>query len=455
MTPLEAAEVTRLLDRSVDLGQSGPGPDLADVMADLARLGLPEGSPVVIAMANGRRLLTHYFAVLLTGAVPVAISPATPSARIARIAGELGAGAVIGARLEPGRYGTAAVRKAGDAEAVTLPRPRVIAPDHVLMLTSGTSGMFSACLHRLESLTRNARRHADAVHLRGDDTMLVNLPLYYSYAIVAQAFAALATGARLVIAGPPFSPVDYQAALHRHDVTSSSITPTIARLLLSQDRRLPATLRMLTVGGDRLDPAHAGALSARHPWLELYATYGLAEAGPRVSTLAVHNEPAHRHGSVGLPLAGVTVSTRPVAGHAPAGELLVATDTALVRKLGSTQRTLAAPDVIATGDLFELDDDGYLYFRGRLSDFLVVRGEKVSLHDVRQYVQSLPEVVRCSVVRAAADDGSAVFDLDVHVATESPDVERRIRRALAAFLLPVERPRTLVVHRAELATFQK
>jgi acyl-CoA synthetase (AMP-forming)/AMP-acid ligase II len=458
MTMVDTAAVTRLLDRSVDLDRSGPGPSLADVMAGYARLGLAPGGAVIIALSNGRRLLTHYFAALLTGAVPVTVSPATPSARITRLAAELGAAAIVAARLESGRHGDRAVTTVGDAQAVTLSGDGAVpfAPGHVLMPTSGTSGMFSACLHRVDSLVRNASRHADAVGLRGGDTILVTLPLFYSYAIVAQAFAALVTGARLVISGPPFSPTGYLDAVGRHDVTSSSLTPTVARLLLERDMRLPTGLRMLTVGGDRLDPSHAGALLARHPWLELYVTYGLAEAGPRVSTLAVHREPRHRHGSVGTPLSGVTVSTRPAPWPAAAGELLVTTDTALVRKVGGTSahRIVVAPGVVATGDLFQIDD-GYLYFRGRLSDFLVIGGEKVSLHAVRQYVQSLPGVVRCGVTVDVDDDGSTRFDLDVHVATETAGMERRIRRALAAFLLPVERPRTIQVHHAALATFHK
>src|SRR5205823_150846 len=161
-----------------------------------------------------------------------------------------------------------------------------------------------------DSLVRNARRHADAVGLTGRDTVLVNLPLFYSYAIVAQALAALVTGARLVVSGPPFSPEAYEAAVGRYAVTSSSLTPTIARLLLAQGTRLPVGLRMLTVGGDRIAPEHVTRLRSANPDVELYVTYGLTEAGPRVSTLAAHREPPGRHGSVGVPLDGVTVSLR-------------------------------------------------------------------------------------------------------------------------------------------------
>ena len=274
--PFDYDDIVALLDRTTDLEQrrSGPVPRFDDVIADLAKLQLPPGTAVVVALANGRRLLEQYFAALLTGAVPILVSPAMPSARIRKLAEEVGAGLVVAARLDPQRYGAADTVPVGDATAVVLPYPAIgrHPSGSVLMLTSGTSGIVSACLHRVDSLARNARRHAAAVGLRADDTVLVTLPLFFSYAVVAQAFAALATGARLIISGPPFVPAAYLGALDQHSVTSSSITPTIARGLLAGGHALPAGLRVLTVGGDRLDPGHVAGLLAANQGTELYVT---------------------------------------------------------------------------------------------------------------------------------------------------------------------------------------
>jgi long-chain acyl-CoA synthetase len=456
-------EVAAFLDRVVDLGQQPPYDEcpFVDVMGDVANLGLAPGTAIVIALSNGRLLLKHYFAALLTGAVPLTVSPATSSARITKLAEEVGGGAVVAARLDPHRYGMDAVVRVGGADAVVLPRSNTgrHQPRHVLMLTSGTSGMFSACLHRFDSLVRNARRHVDAVGLRGDDIVLVNLPLFYSYALVAQAFAALVTGARLVISGPPFSSTAYLAAITEHAVTASSVTPTIARLLLKQGQRLPARLRMLTIGGDRIAPEHVADLLSINPSIELYLTYGLTEAGPRVSTLAAHSESARRHSSVGPPLDGVITTLRGAPGHENAGELIVTSDTVMVAKVGSSatgaDRTLIAPGVIATRDLFRIDDAGYLYFEGRLSDFVVVRGEKVSLSAVRQFVQTLPGIIRCASKIEVDAAGETHFDLDVYVTDDTSEAEHRVRRAVGSFFLPGERPRHIAARYANLDVFQK
>ncbi|MFC3997262.1 class I adenylate-forming enzyme family protein [Nocardiopsis sediminis] len=451
LTPgIRRDDVVSLLDRTIDLtrpaGDHRPGFD--EVLADVAALGLAPGTPVVIALANGRHLLQQYFAVLLSGGVPLAVSPSTPSARIRALAAHLNAGALIAARIDPALYDARRRFEVGEQQAVPLPMggPRgVYEPGQVLMLTSGTSGMFSACLHAVDSLLRNARRHAAAVGVRADDRLLISLPLYYSYAIVAQAMTALITGASLVVSGPPFTPAAYRETILRHGVTSSSLTPTIARQLVEIGERLPTGLRSVAVGGDRTDPRHVAGLLDLNPGGELYLTYGLTEAGPRVATLAAHREPAHRHASVGLPLDGVTATVRDP-GPDGAGELLVATDTALLRKVGPAARQpLIAPGLVATGDLFRRDDDGYLYYTGRLSDFVVVRGEKVSLFSIRQAAQTLPGVARAVPRVWRGDDGENRIDLEVHASDPARVTEAAVHAGLRPLLLRSERPARVTV----------
>ncbi|MFI6520849.1 class I adenylate-forming enzyme family protein [Spirillospora sp. NPDC050679] len=439
------------------------GPSLDDTMAALAGLGLPPGAAVAFALSNSAQTVRLYLSALLLGLVPLMVAPTTPSARVREIARRLDVRAVVAGRLDPARYQADRVHALGDAEAVLLDGPHAArtpyAAGQVLLSTSGTSGMTSACLHGLDALLRNAHRHARAVGMTGGDTVLVNLPLYYSYAMVAQVLAAYVTGARLVVSGPPFSVPDYRRALTDHGVTQSSITPTIARRLPvgGEGPPLPRGLRVLTVGGDQLPAAAVASLLAARPDGELYLTYGLTEAGPRVATLAAHAEPAHRHSSVGLPLPGVRTWLRQ-SDDEGCGELMVESDTVLLRKIGAAPaagRALVRPGVVATGDVFRIDEDGYLHFRGRLSDFVMIRGEKVSLTGVRQAAQTLPQVTHCRPRVSVDPDGSTALDLEIAVTDPLPGVEEAVRRALNAMLLPVERPRRIVVTAADPLLFRK
>ncbi|MFE4016044.1 class I adenylate-forming enzyme family protein [Streptomyces sp. NPDC059101] len=452
MNGLTRSEVADFLTR---VGTTRAGTDAGapvgvdDVLADLAGLGPAPGDAVVLCLANGVELLRIQLAALLLGLVPLAVPPSTPWQRVRALAGHVGAGVVVTTR----RTGTGPQAPVGGAFAVPTGHPATpYRPGEILLSTSGTSGMFSACVHQVSSLLHNARLHAGATGITSADTLLVNLPLYYSYALVAQAFAAYVTKARLVLDGPPFSPVAYRDAVTAHGVTHSAVTPTIARQLLADPGLMPRGLRVLGVGGDRLAPTEVADLLAARSSSELYLTYGLTEAGPRVSTLAAHAEPAHRYGSVGRPLPGVRASLREVQGEV--GELLVESDTVLLRRVGEhSGRVLLGPRTIATGDAFSIDD-GYLTFHGRLSDFVVLRGEKVSLHTVRQAAHAIPGVVRC-VPRVVNEDGTQVLDVHLSVTDSLPGGEKTVRRLLNSQLLPAERPRAVFLSTADPETFRK
>ncbi|WDZ83826.1 class I adenylate-forming enzyme family protein [Micromonospora cathayae] len=452
--PGTVQDVERYLSTTVELEPS-PGDDvpLRQISRELLALGLAPGEPVLIALANGKPLLRRFFAVLAAGGVPTILPPAVPSARLHQIAGHLGARTVLVPRTQAAAHRPVARRPVGTTEALLLSGDpgRRYEPGDVIILTSGTSGVFSGCRHRLSSLVRNARRHAAAIGLRSGDTMLVNLPLNFSYALVAQLLAGLVTDTRLVVTGPPFTPAAYTAAVTEHQVTCSSLTPHMVRTLLGSPWKPPETLRLLTVGGDALEPDVTAQLLDRAPGMELYLTYGLTEAGPRVSTLAAHREPPHRYGSVGRPLAGVEVSLRAPDEHG-VGELQVTSDTVLREKVGSTDTRngsrLVAPGVIATGDLFRLDAEGYLYFQGRLSDIAVLKGNKVSLASIRRIANTLPGVAGSATSTYRAEDGETRLNLDLYLHDLAPGEVARTKRALLGQLLRFERPDRITVRPA-------
>ncbi|MFI6784599.1 class I adenylate-forming enzyme family protein [Micromonospora sp. NPDC050276] len=459
MTPivgLEAGRIERFLATVTDVDRDGTVPSLPDVAAEWDRCAVEPGSAVLVALPNGLSMLTVFFALLGAGAIPVPVAPAAGPDRIAAIARSLGASALVAKRTPAALLDGSRKHRLADAECLVWTTAAAIRyPErHVILLTSGTSGITTGCLHDFTALLRNARRHAASVGQRADDTVLLNLPLYYSYALVAQVLASVVSGSRLVVSGPPFTPPAYRHSLTEHGVTVSSLTPSAVEQLSEAGFRPPATLRALTVGGDVLRPVHLPMLLAATP--EVYVTYGLTEAGPRVSTLAAHREPARRFASVGLPLQGTEVSLRPSPVGSGAGELLVRSDTVLRRKVPEgTADPLVAADTIATGDSFDVDDDGYLFFRGRLSDSVVINGEKVWLPSVRQVISSMRGVRAARTVVAVTETGGRCYDLEVYADDRSGVDVADVRRTLRRLLLRPEQPRNITLRPATEGVWHK
>jgi acyl-CoA synthetase (AMP-forming)/AMP-acid ligase II len=54
--------------------------------------------------------------------------------------------------------------------------------------------------------------------------------------------------------------------------------------------------------------------------------------------------------------------------------------------------------VLHTGDLFRIDEEGYLYFVGRKDDIIKTRGEKVSPREVEDVLHAMPGVAEAAVI---------------------------------------------------------
>jgi acyl-CoA synthetase (AMP-forming)/AMP-acid ligase II len=455
--PLSEHEIASFLDRAVDIGHDALAERAFPELADQWRAqGLRPGDLVLLAVPTGVALLQVFFGLLAAGGVPALLAPGTPSARLREMATVMGARAVGAVRLPQSGLDPERVEQVGCLEIAWLaptPEPAAAAGE-VVMLTSGTSGFASGCVTSVEAMLRNGARHAGSIGQRPDDVVLVNLPLHFSFALVAQALGTLGRGGRLVIGGPPFNQDAYVKAIAAHGVTVSALSPTQVRTLLQHGTPLPPSLRVLSVGGDALAPEHVGALLAYRPGGELYLTYGLTQAGPRVATLNAHQEPPSRHGSVGLPMEGTRVTLADLDDGSGRKELLVESDTVMRRRIGVVEgrrgTDFPAPGVLATGDVFEQDEAGYLYYRGRLSEYILRGGEKVSLATVRRIATKLPGVVTARTRVTAAEEGED-FELTLVVSGDEPQSPEHYRALLARSLRRPELPRAIEVVAAHAA----
>jgi acyl-CoA synthetase (AMP-forming)/AMP-acid ligase II len=462
----EGADVTRLdlnrvgefLERVVD-SNANPGECRASAVEAIRsrwrQIGLDPGSLVILALPSTADALDHFFGAFLASLVPTLVSPATPTLRLCEMAKALGARAIVTRRLDVSQVATRRIEPLETATVfiVKTESPSLTRAGEIVLQTSGTSGMASACVFDLETSLLNASLHLRSIDQRPEDVVLVSLPLHFSFALVAQALAALNCGGSIAIGTQPFHVSSFIDTIRRHGVTMTSLTPIQARLLLAQSEAWPADLRVLTVGGDTALPHEVEALLRLKGSRELYLTYGLTQAGPRVSTLVAHAASAAQLASVGRPLPGVTVSLRPTNSDQRLGELLVASPTAMKRRIGQIDN----PDpgnaqVIATGDIFRMDDEGYLYFEERLSDFIVINGNKIHLASIRRVASACPGVLAVKTKAVGApyphSKQQTGYDLFLTVSGDSELARASVQSRFRRWLRPSELPRHIHISQA-------
>ena len=180
--------------------------------------------------------------------------------------------------------------------------------------TSGSSGAKKVVSLGLGAVIGNMRANALSLRLSGDSRTLVILPLHYSYGLLAQCGSTLCVGGHVVLTNAsPESFLRLPELVCERKISDLFLVPAladpIARALTSRRRWSQAfsTLRLLTVGGAMVSETTINSLVRQLPAVELFVTYGLAEAGPRVTTLDVRKD-GFIAGAIGKPISGVSVS---------------------------------------------------------------------------------------------------------------------------------------------------
>jgi long-subunit acyl-CoA synthetase (AMP-forming) len=187
-------------------------------------------------------------------------------------------------------------------------------------------------------------------------------------------------------------PATLAQALLRWPTHSLVLVPELLRLLLTLCSANPAlakqlaALRFVAVGGGKVSPELISR--ARELGLPVYEGYGLSECG---SVVALNGPDGYSLGSVGQPLPHCRVSI------AADGEILVE-GAAMLGYLGAEEPQrlqLAVPQLIATGDLGHLDDEGYLHITGRKKNVQITAfGRNFSPEWIEAEAQLCPAIAR-------------------------------------------------------------
>jgi acyl-CoA synthetase (AMP-forming)/AMP-acid ligase II len=242
------------------------------------------------------------------------------------------------------------------------------------IFSSGSTGEPKAILHKIESVLLNALLHSKSIDLQESDKIGICLPLYYSYGLVAGLLAALITKSELCLQNQ-IGLIDINW-LKNKEISVLNLTPYLAKRLTEKTNHL----RTVTIGGDILYSKQAKNLLNMLPQCNIYSTYGLTEAGPRVATCKIDLNIIEKNNIIplGKPLTGVLLSLGE--NDSNYGELLINTPTHMLGYfLGTGQGFIAKNNdnqTVESGDLYA-KKHGKLYFIGRKRKIIIQGGEKI------------------------------------------------------------------------------
>ena len=203
-----------------------------------------------------------------------------------------------------------------------------------------------------------------------------------------------------------FDPAGVNRAIDEEGITIVSVVGVMLARMLEErgERPYPDTLRCVLVGGGPVARPLLEECARRG--VPVVQTYGLTEAASQVVTLAPEDA-LRRIGSAGRPLFTTEVRVEGEDGRAlapgTAGEIVVRGPTVTPGYLNDPEATdrLLRDGWLRTGDIGELDSDGYLYVLDRRDDLIVSGGENVYPAEVEEVLRSHPAVLDAGVVGLA------------------------------------------------------
>lgn len=316
----------------------------------------------------------------------------------------------------------------------------------VILFTSGSEKDPKAVQLTHRNIGSNVLDIGRVLTVTSEDVMLANLPLFHVFGHNVDFWLPLLYGMTIVAYANPLEYRKVSSIVREEKVSLMVGTPSFfAGYLRQSDPGDFASLRVAVAGADKTPDSLREGFLQKHN-LELCEGYGTTETSPVVST----NLPgANKPGSIGKVLPSVRVKIVDInTGEAlpPGGEgkILVKGDLVMKGYFDDLEETsLRIKDGwYETGDMGVLDEEGYLWHRGRLKRFVKIGGEMVSLVKVETVMQNLlPEGVDCCVVEVPDSLKGAKI-----VAAVTAEVgERRLLKAMADELPAIALPKQFVV----------
>jgi len=293
-------------------------------------------------------------------------------------------------------------------------RPAPSCIDHdlaSLIYTSGSSGRPKGVMLTHRNMISAAESITQYLANTENDIILDTLPLAFDYGLY-QVLMAFKFGGTVILEKSFVYPQQMINLIYREKVTGWPIVPMIAAILVrlkNLDRHNFSSLRYITSTGQSLPPSHIAHLRKALPRVKIFSMYGLTEC-KRVSYLPPEQLDI-RPGSVGKAMPNTEAYI--VDGHdvtineaGKPGELVVRGSNIMRGYWNLPEETSKAlrpgpypgEKVLYTGDIFQQDEDSYLYFLGRKDDIIKTAGHMVSPKEVENILCEKEDVVEAAVI---------------------------------------------------------
>lgn len=305
----------------------------------------------------------------------------------------------------------------------------------VILFTSGSEARPKGVVLSHGNLLSNYAQVMCCVDFGHRDRIFSCLPLFHSFGLTGGLLIPLLAGMRIFLYPSPLHYRRIPDLVYHSNATVLFGTNTFLRAYARGAHQYDFhRLRYVVAGAEKLQE------DTLQLWMEkfgirIHQGYGVTETSPVIS---VNTPQAGRTGTVGRLMPAMQARLRPVEGLAAGGRLLVRGPNVMLGYLsgasgpGGLAHALpadeAGPGWYDTGDIADVDADGFIRLLGRARRFAKIGGEMVSLAAVETLAaQTWPDFVHAAVTVPDPRKGERILLLST-----CPDAEQEGLSALRA-----------------------
>ena len=259
----------------------------------------------------------------------------------------------------------------------------------VVLFTSGTEGAPKGVVLTHVNLQSNRYQVSSRIDFGPTDIVFNALPMFHSFGLTCATILPLLSGLRTFL---------YPSPLH-YRIVPELAYDTNATIMFGTDTFLSGyarfahpydfySMRYVFAGAEKVKEETRRIWSERFG-VRIFEGYGATETSPAISM----NTPMHnRPGSVGRIFPGIEHRLEPVPGIDEGGRLSVKGPNVMAGYLLADDPGILHPPEDGwydTGDIVEIDADGFVFIKGRAKRFAKIGGEMVSLAAVESLAASL------------------------------------------------------------------
>ncbi|QOW45955.1 MULTISPECIES: AMP-binding protein [Acinetobacter] len=277
-----------------------------------------------------------------------------------------------------------------------------------IQFTSGTTGNPKGTMLTHNNILNNGYFVGEGIHLTPQDRVCISVPLFHCFGMVMGNLACITHGSTMVYPSAVFNSLASLKAIEQEKCTAAYGVPTMFIAMLEEetfDQFDLSSLRTGIMAGSPCPREIMQRVIDRMHMSEITICYGMTETAP-VSMQTSTTDPIEcRVGTVGRVKPHLEVKIIDEQGkivpRGKLGELCVRGYSVMLGYWEDEEKTKEVIDVakwMHTGDIAEMDEEGFVKIKGRIKDVVIRGGENLFPKEIEDFLYTHPDVSDVQVI---------------------------------------------------------